>query len=230
MAELAEVSEALAEASQQRAAVERDNRFLMRELAHRSKNQMAVIGAMAKQTARGANDVNAYVQALERRIMGLARSTDLLLAHGRAAPRCANWWTSRSALSARPTGASRFPARTSASIPRARRSSAWRSMSWPPTPCATAPLPSRRTHQPRLDARGRYLADRLARTLARTLEPSGRTGFGTTVLRSMVGGSLGASVEHIVHADGIEWRFAIPLGALDPAFAAARPDEDRPGQ
>ena len=84
IAEIAEVSQALVTASEQRQTADRDIRFLMRELAHRSKNQMAVIAAMAKQTARGASDIQSYVAALERRIMGLARSTDLLLAHGRA--------------------------------------------------------------------------------------------------------------------------------------------------
>ncbi|RYE58781.1 MAG: histidine kinase, partial [Hyphomicrobiales bacterium] len=47
VAEIDEVSKALVLASRQRLAAERDVRFLMRELAHRSKNQMAVISAMA---------------------------------------------------------------------------------------------------------------------------------------------------------------------------------------
>src|SRR5690606_30617512 len=51
-------------------------------LAHRSKNQMTVIAAMAKQTARGASTVAEFVQSFEKRIHGLASSTDLLLAHG----------------------------------------------------------------------------------------------------------------------------------------------------
>src|SRR5690606_8768501 len=38
-----------------------------------------------------------------------------------------------------------------------------------------------------------------------------RRGFGTTVLENMVGRSLGAEVHRDVHADGIEWRFRIPL-------------------
>lgn len=231
VAELAEVSQALAEASRQRAAVERDNRFLMRELAHRSKNQMAVIGAMAKQTARGANDVNAYVAALERRIMGLARSTDLLLAHGRAGaslrelvdlqvgpfrPADGRFSVSGEDLRINPQGAQILGMALHELAANAMRYGAFAA-------------PGGRTS---LDwsREGETLRIVWREHLAGTLEPSGRTGFGTTVLRSMVGGSLGASVEHVVHADGIEWRFAIPLGALDPAFAAARPDEDRPGQ
>ncbi|MBI4045289.1 MAG: hypothetical protein HY371_00575 [Devosia nanyangense] len=38
----------------------------------------------------------------------------------------------------------------------------------------------------------------------------------------MVGGSLGAEVTRTLHRDGIEWRFLIPLEALNPN---RRPDE-----
>jgi two-component sensor histidine kinase len=61
--------------------------------------------------------------------------------------------------------------------------------------------------------------------LSRPLQASERAGFGTTVLRAMVGGALGASVERHEHADGVEWTIEVPMSALDPAFAAVRPDE-----
>jgi len=38
----------------------------------------------------------------------------------------------------------------------------------------------------------------------------------------MVGGSLGADVTRTLHRDGIEWRFVIPLEALNPSRS---PDE-----
>ena len=57
--------------------------------------------------------------------------------------------------------------------------------------------------------------------------PSERRGFGTTVLENMVGRSLGATVERIVHDDGLEWKFAIPVSALDPTRG---PEEaEKPG-
>jgi two-component sensor histidine kinase len=49
--------------------------------------------------------------------------------------------------------------------------------------------------------------------------PSERRGFGTAVLENMVGRSLGATVERIVHPDGLEWKFSIPVAAIDPATA-----------
>ena len=65
ISEIATVSSALEEASKRRQQAEVEVRFLMRELAHRSKNQMTVIAAMAKQTARGADSVPEFVQSFE---------------------------------------------------------------------------------------------------------------------------------------------------------------------
>ena len=53
-------------------------------------------------------------------------------------------------------------------------------------------------------------------TVAQPLPGSDRVGFGTTVLKTMVRQSLGAEVERLCHDDGIEWRFAVPLSAIDP--------------
>jgi two-component sensor histidine kinase len=53
--------------------------FLMRELAHRSKNQLAVISGMAQQTARQSDSVPEFVAHFAQRIQGLAKSQDLLL-------------------------------------------------------------------------------------------------------------------------------------------------------
>jgi two-component sensor histidine kinase len=47
--------------------------------------------------------------------------------------------------------------------------------------------------------------------------PSERRGFGTAVLENMIGRSLGATVERIIHDDGLEWRFSIPVAGIDPS-------------
>lgn len=227
--EIAEVSRALVEASEQRIAAERDVRFLMRELAHRSKNQMAVIAAMAKQTARGATDIPTYVQALERRIMGLARSTDLLLAHGRAGVSLRELVDLQLApfmpspperlsiegadLRINPQGAQILGMALHELATNATRHGAFADAD------GTASL--------RWAEEGEVLAMHWRETLSHDLPESGRDGFGTTVLRAMVGGALQAEVERNRHPDGVEWRFRIPLSALDPTFAASRPDEDR---
>jgi two-component sensor histidine kinase len=53
--------------------------FLMRELAHRSKNQLAVVRGMALQTARHSKDVEQFTAEFSQRIQGLAESQDLML-------------------------------------------------------------------------------------------------------------------------------------------------------
>lgn len=227
VAEIDEVSKALVLASRQRQTAERDVRFLMRELAHRSKNQMAVISAMAKQTARGATDVPTYVQALERRIMGLARSTDLLLAHGRAGVSLRDLIDLQIApfrpqepervriagedIRINPQGAQILGMALHELAVNATQYGCFADEKGKLTLAWTQD-----EHQ---------LAMRWRETLSRPLRASERAGFGTTVLRAMVGGALGARVERHEHADGVEWTIDIPMSALDPAFAAVRPDE-----
>lgn len=53
-------------------------RFLMRELAHRSKNQLAIIQSIAGQTARDATGIDEFMTKFRHRLQGLAASHDLL--------------------------------------------------------------------------------------------------------------------------------------------------------
>jgi PAS domain S-box-containing protein len=55
-------------------------RLLLRELTHRSKNLLAVIQAMARQTARHGGTVQSFVERFGERVQALARSHDLLIA------------------------------------------------------------------------------------------------------------------------------------------------------
>ncbi len=54
-------------------------RFIMRELSHRSKNLLAVIQAMARQTARTSRDIQDFNGRFNARLAGLAQSHDLLV-------------------------------------------------------------------------------------------------------------------------------------------------------
>ena len=54
-------------------------RLLMRELTHRSKNLLAVIQAMARQTARHAGSIQTFLERFSARVQALARSHDLLV-------------------------------------------------------------------------------------------------------------------------------------------------------
>ncbi|MGH9806742.1 MAG: sensor histidine kinase, partial [Terriglobia bacterium] len=54
-------------------------RLLMRELTHRSKNLLAVIQAMARQTARHAGSTEGFLNRFSARLQALAASHDLLV-------------------------------------------------------------------------------------------------------------------------------------------------------
>jgi PAS domain S-box-containing protein len=54
-------------------------RLLLRELTHRSKNLLAVIQAMARQTARHAGSIDGFLTQFAARLQGMASSHDLLV-------------------------------------------------------------------------------------------------------------------------------------------------------
>ena len=217
ISEIATVSASLADASKSRKTAETEVRLLMRELAHRSKNQLAVIAAMAKQSAKGAGSVDEFVESFERRIHSLSRSTDLLLAHGVAGVELRDVLTRQiDPLCPLDSG------RVSIKGPALRIST------------QSAQILGMAAHEMATNAvkYGAFDVDagRLAVTWRRTegtLEltwresdaqldkGSQRRGFGTTVLESMVGRSLNAEVTRHQHDDGIEWIFAIPMESLD---------------
>jgi PAS domain S-box-containing protein len=60
--------------------VEKHLRTVMRELSHRTKNLLAVIVAMVRQTARGSTDVAVLQSQLIQRLQSLSASHDLLVA------------------------------------------------------------------------------------------------------------------------------------------------------
>jgi two-component sensor histidine kinase len=228
VAEIAEVSRALADASAQRQAADSEVRFLMREVAHRSKNQMTVIAAMARQTARGATDVPSYVASFERRVLGLARSTDLLLAHGRAGVALNELIESHITPFAPPDAK-----RVKLSGPLVRlnvQAAQLLGMAAHELATNAAKYGAFAGDDGTLLVQWKIIDERLGFTWRETVKQlpadSDRVGFGTTVLKTMVGQSLGADVERICHDNGIEWRFVIPLAALDPDAAPPRATED----
>jgi len=54
-------------------------RLLMREISHRSKNLLAIIQAIARQTARHADSIDDFLNQFNARVQALARSHDLLV-------------------------------------------------------------------------------------------------------------------------------------------------------
>lgn len=229
--ELAAVSQAMSDAAAKRKAAEAEARFLMREVAHRSKNQLTVISAMAKQTARGADNVEKFVENFQNRLFGLARSTDLLLAHGTQGIGLRDLFRTQidpfrpedparvvktgvnvylNVQAAQVMGMAAHELATNASKYGAfSRDGGKLTVNW------------NRAGGGRLHLVWReYVPD--------FTPPPERKGFGTVVLETMVAGALKADVERKVHADGIEWVFSIPLDQIDPDRDSPTPDELRP--
>lgn len=63
----------------ERKAGEAHLRLLLREITHRSKNLLAVIQGMARQTARHAGSIQGFLNLFGARLQGLAASHDLLV-------------------------------------------------------------------------------------------------------------------------------------------------------
>jgi PAS domain S-box-containing protein len=64
----------------ERKAREKQIEFLMRELSHRSKNLLAVVQAIAGQTARYSDDLEEFQTRFSQRLHAMARAQDLLVA------------------------------------------------------------------------------------------------------------------------------------------------------
>jgi two-component sensor histidine kinase len=222
ISEIATVSRALEDASRRRQQAETEVRFLMRELAHRSKNQMTVIAAMAKQTARGADSVPEFVQNFEKRIFGLARSTDLLLANGVVGVDLHELILGQ-LDPFRPEDEKRL---TIEGPPARLNNQAAQIIGMAAHELATNAVKygAFQRDAGRLAVTWRREGDTLALSWRETTPafrpPGERRGFGTAVLENMLGRSLGASVERIVHDDGLEWRFGIPGASIDASRAA----------
>ncbi len=218
IAEIKTVSEALGDASRRRQAAETEVRFLMRELAHRSKNQMTVIAAMAKQTARGADSVPEFVSSFEKRIFGLARSTDLLLAHGVAGVDLRELMVSqvdpfcpvdgdRVVVDGPPL---RLNAQAAQILGMAAHELATNAVKYGAFAKEGGRLSVTWTRE------GNAVAFVWHETGRAPGSATPRRGFGTTVLENMVGRSLNGEVRREVHDHGLTWHFTIPLASLDP--------------
>ena len=227
VAEIATVSAALSQAAAQRSAAEAEVRFLMRELAHRSKNQMTVIMAMAKQTAATAKTLPQFVLSFEHRIFGLARSTDLLLAHGMAGIDLRELLASqiepfgpREGDRVQLSGpALRLDAQAAQVLGMAAHELSTNAVKYGAFSREDGRL---EVHWSRGDDQVHLVWRERVAGLRRR---SPRRGFGTTVIQSMVARALHAGVERILHRDGIEWRFTIPGSVFaEPASDAAPPE------
>lgn len=221
--EVEAVSRALSDAASAREKAESEIHFLMREVAHRSKNQLTVIQAMLNQSA-GTGDSGAdFAEAFRKRVAGLARSTDLMIANAAQGVDLREL-ASNQMQPFLPDDAGRFmlsgpPFRLDA------QSSQTLGMALHELATNASKYGAFSQSSGKVTLNWRIRGGQLFLTWRETeveLEPSadesGRKGFGSLVLERMLGMALGAELERIMHEDGIEWRFSVPLDRLNNSF------------
>lgn len=218
--EISTVSAAIAQASADRRQAENEIRFLMREVAHRSKNQLTVVSSIAKQTGRHAASLAVFQESFQRRLLGLARSTDLLIAGGVAGVELRELMKAQLEPFLPPE-----EERIEIAGPTFRLdNSAAQTLGLAAHELATnaAKYGAFSISAGRLRIAWRIDGDRLSlqwREYVPRLPPREETpGFGTQVIERMLGGSLDAEITRTVHENGLEYSFVIPLAKLRPAM------------
>lgn len=216
--EITTVASALADASVERKRAENEIRLLMREVAHRAKNQLTVVASIAKQTARGARSFAGFQDTFQKRLYGLSRSTDLLIAGGAAGVEL------RELLIAqiepfRPEDSKRLDL----SGPQFRLDNqAAQSMGLAIHELSTnaAKYGAFARDSGRLSLSWRLKADKLEivwrEYVSRLRRRPVNRGFGTEIIERMVGGTLDAEIQRVFHRDGLECTFLIPIARLVP--------------
>lgn len=227
ISEIATVSKALADASQSRTRAENDIRLLMREVAHRSKNQLTVVASLAKQSARSARSFEAFHDSFQKRIHGLARSTDLLIAGGAAGVEL------RALLTAHlEPFAPAMPDRVSMrGLPFTLSNHAAQTIGLAAHEMATNAAKYGAFSVPggRLDIEWRRDGDDLVLEWKETAyglpERQQVPGFGTEVIERMLKGTLDARIERVLEPQGMRYRFTIPVARVEPERIPVAPDQ-----
>lgn len=203
----------------ERKAAEAQAEFLMREAAHRSKNQLAIIQSIASQAARSASSKEDFVVSFERRLQGLAASHDLLTSR--------NWreaslgqlvqrqlevfvpWPSSQVEASGPEVV--IDAASAQSLGLALHELATNSVKYGALSSASG----------RVSINWNLIESGDGRELTMTWEETGgppvteptRRGFGTHVIERMLAATLNGNAAIEYRAQGLYWRFTCPHNA-----------------
>lgn len=219
ISELDTVSRALAEAADARVKSENEVRFLMREVAHRSKNQLTVIQAMLNQSAAGAENAGDFADAFRKRVAGLARSTDLMIANATQGVNLVELarnqlkpFTPDDAARVRIAGpAVLLDPQASQTLGMALHELSTNATKYGALANETGVVSLSWV----VSGEDLNLVWRESRAVIdRQAIAESRKGFGSVVLERMLGMALDAKLDFLVHDDGIEWRVSIPLARL----------------
>ena len=202
----------------ERKGVEKHLRMVMRELSHRTKNLLAVIVAMVRQTARSTTDVAALQSQLIQRLHSLSASHDLLVAedwtgasleeliravlqpfigNSSEAVVCRGQPVFVNATAAQNLGLALHELATNAAKYGALSTSAGRvRVTWGFEPDDSGTL---------------RLVLRWEERGGPKVEPPAIKGFGHVVIERVAGQALNASVSYEFPPEGVRWSIAMPL-------------------
>lgn len=212
--EVEAVSAELARAATARAKAEGEIRLLMREVVHRAKNQLTVIQSMLTQSANAAEDTTDFVEAFNKRLSGLARSTDLMIANATLGVDFRELARNqlqpfmpenpdRVVLSGPDLRLDAQMAQTLGMVLHELATNAIKHG-------ALANAQGTITLEWSLSAGAIEICWREAGADIPRTAKAARRGFGTVVLERMLGKALHAELERTMHPDGIEWCIRVP--------------------
>ncbi len=201
----------------ERKRVEKHLRTVMRELSHRTKNLLAVIVAMVRQTARTSTDVAVLQSQLIQRLQSLSASHDLLVAedwtgasleeliravlqpftgNSKDAVECNGPPAFVNATAAQNLGLALHELATNAAKYGALSTSAGKvKVSW----------------NFETGDKGRRLVLRWNERDGPRVSPPTVKGFGHVVIERVVGQALSSTVDYKFNPEGVEWTIAMPL-------------------
>ena len=195
--------------------------LLIRELAHRVKNSLALIMAMARQTRLRAADLDEFLGTFEGRLQALATVHDLLSEAGwRSTPLAA---LIRAALAPHEgrVRLGRWP--TCGSSRRRRKTWCWRCTSWQRTRPSTARSRLRKGLLPLRRRFGRRARAELARGGRSAGGRAEDRGFGTTLLERVVAHQHKGRVQLDWRSVGLACTIRLPLAEVVDAATAQNP-------
>ena len=202
-----------------RKAAEKHMQLLMRELAHRCKNQLAIIQVIAGQTARNTNSIEGFLDKFRNRLQGLAKSHDLLTSQ--------NWKGApleslvRGQLEAfLESLANQFdiegpcvylPAAASESIGLALHELATNASKYGALAVPQGRVSVKWAFEKGSSDETLLRVDWIERGGAKIDQPPTQKGFGSTVIESIVASSVNGKAEVIYHPEGLHWSLEFPV-------------------
>ncbi|GGD01241.1 sensor histidine kinase [Aquisalinus flavus] len=227
IAEIDIVSEQLASASGERVRKEEEIRFLLKEVSHRAKNQLTVVGSIARQSLRSSGADPSVSDALLERINALSLSLDRLVGTRLNAAELKalveiqldSFLTERagqaviegpdydvSPMAAQALGLALHELATNAAKYGALSVSSGKvHVTWDIIPLDSGE-----------EGPGGFLVLKWVETGGPAVESPSRTGFGTQIVETYLGAATGANVKRVFAPEGFSCVIRIPLNKLGP--------------